>query len=375
MVIDTGMENHDDLPNRPTGNCGGAFDGCEDGPFFHGTHVSGTLMALNNSIGVVGVAPGLSASDVYSWAGCSSATGTCNSDNIAAGIDVAGVEDVDVINMSFSRGTSHAGLANAVSAAWSNGIVLVAAAGNNVSNTIRYPANYWQVIGVSGVKDDGFFADESPCMLQNGTPAFSNYGSHVDISAPFWALSTVGTSNYEDENDGWCGTSMATPHVSGAAALLRAEKPSWSNEQIVDKIKFTANHPTGSFRDDFYGHGVLNVEAVVSSSPAAASGEIFWQQQVQNNGNIKISFKSHITTIPVTTSSNLVQAVINGINSDGSAHVTASGGGGNKIIFESKTTGSGDNGRFLNIDFDPTSMDPFNQVFSDTQLIMSGGYD
>ncbi|CAN5256647.1 hypothetical protein BH23BAC3_BH23BAC3_32890 [soil metagenome] len=53
------METHEDLPNRPTSNCGGIHDGCSDGPIYHGTHVSGSLMGMDNSIGVVGVAPGI----------------------------------------------------------------------------------------------------------------------------------------------------------------------------------------------------------------------------------------------------------------------------------------------------------------------------
>ena len=146
---------------------------------------------------------------------------------------------------------------------------MVAAAGN-IPDGLQgghrvWPAAYSQVIGVSGVKDDGTFADSSPC------PWFSNHGPHVDISAPFWALSTVGTDQYEDENQNWCGTSMATPHVSGTAALLRAQNPSWSNQQIVGRLLETANHPTGGTMDDYYGYGILDVAYALGLAPPPTS--------------------------------------------------------------------------------------------------------
>lgn len=381
MIIDTGMEDHVDLPDRPNTNCDGTFNGCADGPIYHGTHVSGSLMALNNSTGVVGVAPGISDNDVYSWGACNSFTGACDTDAIVAGINAAINEDIDVINMSLGGPNSQSILAMAVSSAWSNGLVLIAAAGNHPNPNYNpgdkvYPAGYGGVVGVSGIDDNGIFADLSPCTTDQGDPVFSNHGPHVDISAPFWALSTVGTSNYEDETDGWCGTSMATPHVSGTAALLRVQNPSWSNQQIVEKLKCTANHPNGSYSyDEYYGHGVLDTEAAVASSSGAPFTNVSWQQQVQEDGDIKITFKGHTTVIPVTTSSNIFYAVLNGVNGDGSAHMTATGGGSNKIIFESKTTGTQDNGQYVYIDFDPTWMDPNGQVFSATQLIMSCGHD
>jgi subtilisin len=269
MVIDTGMENHEDLPDRPSSNCFGLYDGCSD-THGHGTHVSGIALALDNDIGVVGIAPGLDENYVFSWAGCNPDTERCDSDNIAAGIDFANSVNVDVINMSLG-GDHHQGIADAVAAAWEGGALMVAAAGNLLEyesgGDVIYPAGHTQVIGVSGVKDDGAFANSSPCIHWTGYRWKSNHGPHVDISAPFWALSTVGTDQYEDENQGWCGTSMATPHVSGAAALLRAQNPSWSNQQIVNRLLETANHPTGGTRDDYYGYGILDVAYAVGLEP------------------------------------------------------------------------------------------------------------
>lgn len=136
--------------------------------------------------------------------------------------------------------------------------MIVAAAGNNNGNFVIYPANYTNVIGVSGVQPNKLFADTSPCPIQGGRYASSNYGTHVDLAAPFWALSTVPTNSYADETGGWCGTSMATPHVAGAAALVRAKNPTWTNQQVVNQLTSTALDLGPVGRDDFYGYGLLD---------------------------------------------------------------------------------------------------------------------
>ncbi len=281
-VIDTGMEDHVDLPDRPSENCGGLFDGCSDGPIYHGTHVSGTLMALDNDIGVVGVSPALNDNDVYSWAACCPSTGSCYSNNIAAGIDAAILDEVDVINMSFGGPSQHTGVANAVAVAWNNGIVMVAAAGNlpesEQGGDPVYPAGHTQVIGVSGLKSDGSFANTSPCIIPSYNEALkSNHGPHVEISAPFWALSTVGTNQYEDENDGWCGTSMAAPHVAGVVALMKSLVPELSPSQIRNHLHNSADKVRGMRGQNFtpkYGYGRLNALQAIEAIFPKITGPI-----------------------------------------------------------------------------------------------------
>ncbi len=275
-IIDTGHDRgHQDLPLVPTGNCGGIYGGCDDGPFWHGTHVFGILGARNNSLGVVGVAPGLANSDVYVWGACESVHGACPTAYIADGIDAARFAGVDVINMSLG-GSYDAGIATAVAQAWNAGIVLVAAAGNRSEyrpgGYLVYPAAHDNVIGVSGVRPDKSFASTSPCPHYLGGKRASNYGAHVDLAAPFWALSTVGNNGYEDESDDWCGTSMATPHVAGAAALLRALHASWTNQQIVDRLFAAAEDRGSSGRDNYYGYGLLNVAAAVNPLSVTIQG-------------------------------------------------------------------------------------------------------
>ena len=147
---------------------------------------------------------------------------------------------------------------NAVAQAWNNDIVIVAAAGNNgAPGLVSYPASYDSVIGVSGVRPDKSFASTSPCG------SWSNSGFNVDLAAPFWALSTVPGDGYEDETEGWCGTSQAAPHVAGAAALVKAKNPTWTNQQVVDKLFATAEDLGPVGRDDNFGHGLVNAAAAV----------------------------------------------------------------------------------------------------------------
>ena len=261
-LIDTGMDTtHEDLPHPPASHCGGAYGGCDDAfPIPHGTHVMGIWTARDNTVGVEGVAPGVNPADIYLWGACSSDTGNCPTTEVINGLNAA-IFDADVINMSFGSTGYDQGEANAVAQAWNYNIVLVAAAGNNQGNTILYPANYAHVIGVSGVLPDKSFASTSPC-----TGASSNWGSDVDLAAPFYALSTV-PGGYDDESGGWCGTSMATPHVSGAAALVRAHNPTWTNQQIVNQLFNTAQDLGATGWDDHFGHGLVDAANALGVAP------------------------------------------------------------------------------------------------------------
>jgi subtilisin family serine protease len=251
-IIDTGhQQGHSDLPFVSTANCAGAYGGCDDGGIWHGTHVLGIATARNNSIGVVGVAPGINASDVYTYGACSSVSNSCPTDEVTAGIN-SGIWNVDVISMSLSQ-PYDAAQASAVAQAWNNGIVLVAAAGNNGGNTEIYPARYTNVIGVSGVNENKTFANPAPCGSS------SNWGNHVDLAAPFTAYSTIGGNSYGT----LCGTSMATPHVAGAAALVIARNPSWTNQQVVNQLFATAEDRGTVGKDVYFGYGIVDAAAAV----------------------------------------------------------------------------------------------------------------
>lgn len=178
----------------------------------HGTHVAGILGAVgNNNIGISGIAPEVKIMPLR--AGFSTGTSAfLKTDDIIQAINYAVDNDADVINMSFA-GAGLNVLQNLLDEATSKGIVCVAAAGNNSSDTPIYPAAISSVIAV-GSTADGVSKSH-----------FSNFGTWVDITAPgSWILSTVPGDEYDHKS----GTSMSSPMVAGIAALLKAKNPNYS---------------------------------------------------------------------------------------------------------------------------------------------------
>jgi subtilisin len=229
-VIDTGIDlDHPDLNVVGRTDCSGGSpfkascsDGVGDDGNGHGTHVAGTVAALDNGIGVVGVAPGarLVAVKVLGDNGSGWNSG------IIAGVDwvTKNAGTIDVANMSLGGGNSTA-LCDAIARSVGKGVVYAVAAGNSDANAASYsPANCPDVITVSALADfdgaPGGTAAPTCRSDQDDTLAdFSNWGSTVEIAAPgACILSTWSGGGYATIS----GTSMASPHVAGAAALLKA---------------------------------------------------------------------------------------------------------------------------------------------------------
>lgn len=217
-IIDTGIQlNHPDL--NVVNNISfvrGVKTGKDDNG--HGTHVAGTAAALDNDIGVVGVAPGarLWAVKVLN----SNGSGTISA--VIAGVDyvTANASSIEVANMSLGGGNSaalNAAIANSAAA----GVVYAVAAGNgNVDAAGTSPANSPDVLCVSAIVDTDGQCGGLGGSTDDTRASFSNFGSVVDIAAPgVNILSTYIGSTYAG---GWSGTSMASPHVAGAVALYLA---------------------------------------------------------------------------------------------------------------------------------------------------------
>jgi subtilisin len=211
----------------------------------HGTHVAGTVAALNNTTGVLGVAYN---ADLYAVK-VLSASGSGTLSGIAQGIEWSIANGMNVINMSLGGSSGSSALQQACDNAYARGIVVIAAAGNSGSrgkqNTMGYPARYSSVIAVGAVDSN------------NNRASFSSVGNELEVMAPgVSVLSTTPGNNYASFN----GTSMASPHVAGAAALIKAKYPSMTNVQIRDRLKNTATNLGDPF---FYGKGVINVESAL----------------------------------------------------------------------------------------------------------------
>lgn len=205
-VLDTGISTHSDLSIDAVVSMIGSSGADDNG---HGTHVAGTVAALNNSLGVVGVAPG---ADLYGYK-VLDRRGSGSHSGIASGINQAVSDGRDVINMSLGGTSSSTTLHSAVTAAYAAGVIQVVAAGNSGTNASgEYPAAYdGEVITVSAYN-----------VSTSSWPSWTNYGSVVDVAAHgVDVCSTSRTGSYAKMS----GTSMATPAVAGAVAVYLQSNP------------------------------------------------------------------------------------------------------------------------------------------------------
>lgn len=251
-VVDTGVaSDHPDLAGRVLSKGYNTIDDNENTTdyFGHGTHVAGIIAAqTNNKRGVAGVAGTANVKVLPIKVLGDDGFGTSLS--IAKGIDKAVELGADVINMSLG-GQGHSRLMEeAIHKATEKGIVVVVAAGNSGDNAEGYfPAGYAEPITVASINDSLQASD------------FSNYGSPIDIAAPGeQVVSTVPDQQYE----AYDGTSMATPFVAGAAALVKLTHPDWNVDQVRHALENTAKDIDQTGFDASTGHGLLQVAAALS---------------------------------------------------------------------------------------------------------------
>jgi len=319
-IIDTGIKKGTDLVN--TKFVGGYdFINNDNDPTDdngHGTHVAGTVaQSTNNGIGVAGIAYNseLMAVKVLDRYG----SGTYQ--QVADGIMWASDHGARVISMSLGGGSPSSTLCGAVDYASSMGVTVVAAAGNDGMNSLSYPAACNNVISVGATRFDRTLA------------YYSNYGTNLDLVAP------GGDVNVDQNNDGYGdgilqqtfqgsawgyyffqGTSMATPHVSGVAALLKSKNSQLTPSQIEDALKNTAVDLGVTGRDDVYGWGLINAEAalnyvsvpVIPNDPPVANEQTI--TTIEDTPVIIVLTASDVDNDPITFSivSGPLHGVLNG---------------------------------------------------------------
>jgi serine protease len=267
------------------GQCGGGLPAQDQSSSWHGTHVAGTIAAkTNNGVGVAGVAYGAKVLPVRVLGKCGGYTSDIADAMIwASGGAVTGApanpNAARVLNLSLGgSGACDTTTQNAINSARSRGAVVVVAAGNsNVNAANANPANCAGVIAVAAVNRSG------------GKASYSNYGSNVDVAAPGGdsggaILSTwnAGLTTPAGDNYGYMmGTSMATPHVAGVAALMLAKNPNLTPDEVEAKLKSTARAFPAACSG--CGTGIVDAAAAVNAVTATATVPAPVQNEVESN--------------------------------------------------------------------------------------------
>lgn len=340
-------------------------DNVQDNDMFgreaHGTHVGGIMAAAgNNGIGVSG----------FTWVGRLMAlrTGYLASDGqgympqsaTVPGTYYAIANGADIINMSYGGGGSSSIAQTATEAAWDAGLLLFGASGNDNVSSIHYPAGYSDVIAVNATNSTDHKA------------GFSNYGAWTDVSAPGVGIpSTVINGGYQS----WDGTSMASPNAAGAAALLWALFPEFSNSSIRDLMLTTAVN-IDALNPNYVGllgSGRVDVEAAASLLLPNISVTIGAFQDVSGDGDGRLEAgESGNLTVSLSNAPNWANAtnvVIEAVSSHSSVNVTNSvqniaslASSQSQSVTFALSAGSISSAFWLDINFEITSAEGYNST-------------
>jgi subtilisin family serine protease len=238
-IIDTGVDlSHADLKaNIDTSIDRNVINNTDNGndDMGHGTHCAGIAAAvIDNNLGVAGLAQvTIMAVKALNWLGAGTTSDLVEA--IYYSVDTG----ADVVSMSWGSGSAIKSLEDACAYGYNNGVVMVAASGNNGNQGKMYPAAYNTVISVGALAEN--------CTSR---AFFSNYGETLELMAPgahvystmpdhttFWNMFGIFKKNYDYLD----GTSMACPHVAGVASAFLSNKPETSNRQLRKYLQRTAD--------------------------------------------------------------------------------------------------------------------------------------
>lgn len=271
-VLDSGIDQtHPNLPTLLGGTTtvdethwGSDIDG-------HGTHVAGVIAGLNNNIGNVGVAPG---ANMYSVKVLDD-SGEGSISTVVDGIDWAMGQNIPIISMSLVAEEESTTLTNKCLDAYANGHLLIVAAGNEGAegdNTVQHPAALSTTIAVSSSNN----SDEKSFT--------SSSGPQVEIMAPGETIySTLPGGNYGN----YTGTSIAAPHVVGAAILAWEANPGLTRNQIRDLLGQTAEDI--GLVSNYQGQGLVRADLVIQEAAGVPVS------------NATITFEAHDESFTITS--------------------------------------------------------------------------
>jgi subtilisin family serine protease len=266
VVLDSGIDqSHPDIHQLAgetfTGSSSNGNPGndCDN----HGTAVAGCIAAtIDNNQGVVGVAPHcwVRAGKIFNEL---SFFGFCFGflefqENWAVnGITWAESSGANVTNSSWGGGSPLSAITNAFNTTRAAGVLHVAAAGNDGTSTIGWPANLGSLISVAAMSSNGTLA------------SFSTFGNGLFISAPGEGIRTTdrtGSAGYSSGNTSTVdGTSFASPYTAGVAALVLSVDPTLSPDELEDVLSSTAVDYGNPGYDITFGHGFVNARAALEA--------------------------------------------------------------------------------------------------------------
>lgn len=241
-VLDNGFDlDHPDLKGQLVSSYATASSISEDD---HGTHVAGIINAAhNNRTYGAGVAPdaGVLAIDVFEGE-------DAYSSDVIEGIYYAADAGADIINMSLGNYYKSESYQAAIDYAHERGVLVIASSGNDDTDETHYPSGYENVVAVGST-------DRADRISW-----FSNYGADQDITAPGTGIwSTIAGGSFSSMS----GTSMAGPVVAGVAALVKANEPDLTNEEIAQRLYDTSVDLGAAGKDLYFGHGRVDAEAAL----------------------------------------------------------------------------------------------------------------
>lgn len=261
-VVDTGVDlNHPDLKGRTVAGMNIVNKGAQPlDDVGHGTHVAGVISALvNNDEGVAGI----------SWYNkimpvkVLDESGAGSTYAVAQGIIWAADHGAKVINMSLGNYADSQFLHDAIKYAYDKDIVLIAASGNDNTERPGYPAAYPEVFAVAATDSNKQKA------------SFSNYGDYIDVAAPGVNIA----STYPDNHyAALSGTSMASPHVTALAALIRSANPLLKNTEVMEIMRKTAIDLGDSGKDKYFGYGQIDIVGALSQAAQSREALTLWPQ-------------------------------------------------------------------------------------------------
>ena len=297
-VVDTGIDyNHPDLASNYAA-LGYDWVNMDSDPMDdhgHGTHCAGIVAAeLNNSIGIAGLARvRIMAEKAFNQ------FGKGWDDDLANAIIHAVNQGANIISNSWGSYVESALIHEAMTYAYSSGVLLIGAAGNDASSFKHYPAACEKVVAVSATDEN------------DNSTSFTNFGEWIEVAAPgLNVFSTV----WDDSYAYMSGTSMACPHVTGVAALIWSRFPWMTRDHVRAQLRYTAEDLGDSGFDVYYGYGRVNARRAVEQNPPQHDLVVWdWQRPSYVRPGESVVVNGTIFNFGTFNETNmLVQLLVNG---------------------------------------------------------------